>query len=186
MSVAVMPTPKDMEIARVLGWYRIPFRMAPKMLDVDYRLFYQTGKFSGGHDSRIEYYCEVRGHELTTRKELIRNEPDHPRANEEYFKISLGPVTHLKRVITAKNWKRVTFFYSLGYLVNQARIIDDLVVKSNERDILRKTIRERGNMAYGRNKPGSPLLSDSELLNVIDQVFALNANLNQGVFDEWN
>lgn len=156
------------------------------MLDVDYLLFYQTGKFSGGHNSRIEYYCEVCGHELTMGKELIRNEPDHPRANEEYFKISLGPVTLLNRVFTAKNWKRVTCFYSFGYLVNQARINDDLVVKSDERDILWKTIRERGNMAYGSYKPEPPLLSDSELLKVIDQVFALNANLNQGDFDEWN
>ena len=177
--VAVMPTPKDLEIARVLGWYRIPFRMAPKMLDVDYLLFYQTGKYPVGHTSRIEYYSEVRGHELTTRKELFRNEPEHPRANEEYFKIDLGPVTQLPRAITAKNWKRITFFYRLGYLVNQACSIDDLLVKSDERDILWKTIRERGNVEYGNNKMQPPLLSDSDLLKVFDQVFALNANLNQ-------
>lgn len=184
--VAVMPTPKDMEIARVLGWYRIPFRMAPKMLDVDYLLFYQTGKFTEGHDSRIEYYSEVRGHELTTRKELIRNEPNHPRANEEYFKIELGPVTPLGKVIFAKNWKRITFFYSLGHLVNQAQFIDQLVVKSEEREILWKTIRDHGNVEYCNSREKHQSLTDSDLLIIIDQVFALNANLNQGLFEEWN
>ena len=43
--VAVLPTPRDLEIARVLGWYRIPFRTAPKVVAVDYLAFYQPGSF---------------------------------------------------------------------------------------------------------------------------------------------
>ena len=66
-----------------------PVAMAPKMVDVDYLVFYQTGKFPKGHGSVIETFAEVRGHELTTRSELIRNEPDHPRAREEYYKLNL-------------------------------------------------------------------------------------------------
>ncbi|MGD2026535.1 MAG: hypothetical protein PVI99_01855 [Anaerolineales bacterium] len=38
--VVFPPTPKDMEIARVLGWYRIPLRTAPKVVAVDWLAFY--------------------------------------------------------------------------------------------------------------------------------------------------
>ncbi len=34
--VAVMPNQRDLEIARVLGWYRIPLKSAPKVISVDY------------------------------------------------------------------------------------------------------------------------------------------------------
>ena len=32
--VCVLPAPRDLEIARLLGWYRIPFRTAPKVVAV--------------------------------------------------------------------------------------------------------------------------------------------------------
>ena len=43
--VAVMPNPRDLEISRLLGWYRIPYRSAPKTISVDYIAFYQTAEF---------------------------------------------------------------------------------------------------------------------------------------------
>ena len=43
--VAFMSTPRDLEIARVLGWYRIPLRTAPKVVSVDYLAFYQPASF---------------------------------------------------------------------------------------------------------------------------------------------
>ncbi len=43
--VAIITTRRDLEIARVLGWYRIPLRRAPKVIAVDYLAFYQTAAF---------------------------------------------------------------------------------------------------------------------------------------------
>ncbi len=43
--IAVMPNPRDLDIARLLGWYRIPLRFAPKVVDVDFMAFYQPGIF---------------------------------------------------------------------------------------------------------------------------------------------
>jgi hypothetical protein len=40
--VAVVNNRRDLEIARLLGWYRIPVRSAPKAVGVDYLAFYQT------------------------------------------------------------------------------------------------------------------------------------------------
>ena len=73
--VAFLPTPRDLEIARLLGWYRIPLRTAPKVVAVDYLAFYQPASF-GERGGQIEYIAEVRGHELTTRGELLKDEAE--------------------------------------------------------------------------------------------------------------
>jgi hypothetical protein len=80
--VCLLPSPRDLEIARLLGWYRIPFKSAPKIVAVDFLALYQPGRF-GDEGAQIQYVAEVKGHELTTRLELLRDEPDHPRAHEE-------------------------------------------------------------------------------------------------------
>ena len=43
--VCLLPTPRDLEIARLLGWYRIPLRSAPKVVAVDALAFYQPASF---------------------------------------------------------------------------------------------------------------------------------------------
>ncbi len=140
--VCLLPTVRDLEIARLLGWYRIPLRSAPKVVAVDYLAFYQPSAF-GEHGGRIEYVAQVRGHELTTRGELLRDEPNHPRVREEYFKLQIGALEKLSKPITAENWKRVTFLYSTGDYLLKAKTLNDLVVSGNERQILWRSLRER-------------------------------------------
>lgn len=143
MLVAIMPSPRDMEIARVLGWYRIPLRFAPKIVQVDYLAFYQPSSFGKDRANCIETFAPVRGVELAKRSEIIRDEPDHPRANEEYYKIQIGPLEHLDEPIVAGKWKRITFLYTTGTLFRKAQLINDLVVKNEERKILWHSLREK-------------------------------------------
>ena len=140
--VAFLPTPRDLEIARLLGWYRIPLRTAPKVVAVDYLAFYQPASF-GERAGRIEFVSEVRGHELATRAELLRDEADHPRAREEYYKIQLGALEKLPAAITADRWKRITFLYSTGEYLLNAKTVNDLVVAGEERQLLWHSLRER-------------------------------------------
>lgn len=140
--VCLLPTPRDLEIARLLGWYRIPLRTAPKVVTVDYLAFYQPSSF-GDRGGSIEYIAQVRGHELTTRGELIKDEADHPRAREEYYKIQLGNLEKLKEPIHADKWKRLTFLYTTGEYLLNAKMLNDLVVHAEEREILWKSLRER-------------------------------------------
>jgi hypothetical protein len=142
--VAVINHPRDLEIARLLGWYRIPLRTAPKVIAVDYLAFYQTSAF-GEDRGKIQYIAPVRGHELVTRAELLRDEPDHPRAREEYFKIQLGLLERLPRPVPAGKWRRVTFLYTTGEYLLQANTLNDLVVQSDERKTLWQALRERAN-----------------------------------------
>ncbi len=137
-----MNDPRAMEIARLLGWYRIPLRSAPKVVAVDYLAFYQTSVF--GEDKwRIQYVAPVRGHELTSRAELFHDELDHPHANQEYYKIQIGTVFKLPKPILADKWRRITFLYTTGEYLRKAVTINDLVVQSDERRMLWQALRER-------------------------------------------
>jgi hypothetical protein len=140
--VCVLPQPRDLEIVRLLGWYRIPLRTAPKVVAVDQLAFYQSGSF-GQSGGRIDFIAPVKGHELTTRSELLKDEADHPRANEEYFKIQLGGLEKLSHSIVADKWKRLTFLYTTGEYMLKANNLNDLVVSSNERSVLWRSLYER-------------------------------------------
>jgi hypothetical protein len=140
--VCLIPTPRDLEIARLLGWYRIPLRTAPKVVAVDHLAFYQPASF-GERGGLIEYLAPVKGHELTTRGELIKDEADHPRAKEEYFKIQLGGLEKLSQPIKAEKWKRLTFLYTTGEYLLNAKLLNDLVVQNEERETLWRNLRER-------------------------------------------
>ena len=169
--IAVTPEPRDLDIARLLGWYRIPLKTAPKVISVDYLAFYQGGNFPVGHRWQIEYLAKVRGHELTTRAELLKDQLDHPRAREEYFKLQLGSLIALPQPIPAGDWKRVTFIYSTIQRIKNARELADLPVHDEERSVLWQALRERAlkSQEYRANDlPEIPL--DPELLALLGKL----------------
>lgn len=141
--VAIAPKPKDLEIARLLGWYRIPLQTAPKTVRVDWLAFYQPGSF-GEERWRVRYLAPVQGHELVRRIELLADEPDHPRAQEPYYKLQLGPLLELEQPILADGWYRFTFLYTTGRKLMAARRLQELTISSTaEHDRLWRLIRER-------------------------------------------
>jgi hypothetical protein len=157
--VAFIPSPRDLEIARLLGWYRIPLRTAPKVVAVDYLAFYQPASF-GEHKWLIEYLAPVRGHELLTRAELLQDEPDHPSAAEEYYKIQLGSLFEMPQPIRAARWKRVTFLYTTGEYLLRAETINDLVVHSEERKTLWRALRDRASLEQQYQVPDIDISAD--------------------------
>jgi hypothetical protein len=173
--VAVLNDPRDLEIARVLGWYRIPLRTAPKVVSVDYLAFYQTGVF-GERRWQIEYIAPVRGVELTTRLELLQDEKDHPRAKEEYYKVQLGPLEALPHPIQAGDWRRITFLYTTGEYLLSARIVNDLVVHSDERKTLWQALRERAGAEYQS--------ADIENVDIDPAILAALLGFQKGLSDD--
>ncbi|NLE92862.1 MAG: hypothetical protein GX599_02575, partial [Chloroflexi bacterium] len=81
--------------------------------------------------------------------------PDHPRANEEYFKLQLGSLIELPEPIPAGSWKRVTFFYTTIRHIKAAKTLSDLPVHDQERPVLWAALRERA--ARGESYLASPL-----------------------------
>ena len=68
---------------------------------------------------------------------------NHPRVNEEYFKIQIGGLEKLSNPILADKWKRLTFLYSTGEYLLKAKTLNDLVVNDDERALLWRSLRER-------------------------------------------
>lgn len=184
--IAVMPSPRDLEIARVLGWYRIPLRHAPKVVSVDYLAFYQTGAFGSEARWRIQYFANVRGVELTTRAELMRDAPDHPRAQEEYYKIQIGPLQELVQPIQAGAWHRVTFLYSTGEIFKKAHTINDLVVRNEDRSVLWQSLRDRALQAdYGNHVdlPEDYLDLDPHILAMLGELGKIKETIDY--YSQW-
>jgi hypothetical protein len=152
--VAFLPAPRNLEIARLLGWYHVPLRSAPKVVMVDWLAFYQPATFGEGHKWCVEYVAPVLGNELVMRRELFKDELDHPHAWEEYFKLQIGTVVPLPRPIPARNWKRLTFLYTTGERLLHAEDIGQLAVKDDEREVLWQALRERAaESEYNRPDP---------------------------------
>ncbi len=168
--VAVMNDPKDLEIARLLGWYRIPLRSAPKVVYVDYLAFYQTAGF-GEMRWQIHYIAPVNGHELVTRSELFKDDADHPRANDLYYKIQLGPLERLPVPIRAEKWKRVTFFYTTGEYLIRAQSLRDLIIYDGERQTLWLALKERANQTNDNLKGNAPQVDLD--VETIEQILGL-------------
>lgn len=177
--VCLLPTWRDLEIARLLGWYRIPLRTAPKVISVDYLAFYQPGSFAD-HGGRIEYVAAVRGHELTTRSALLQEEKDHPRAGEEYFKVQIGTLERLREPILAEKWKRLTFLYTTGEYLLRAKTLNHLVIDADERAMLWRSLRERAAQAqYQVDLPEADL--PPEVLTVL---LGINGHGKRGRADD--
>lgn len=177
--VCLLPTPRDLEIARLLGWYRIPLRTAPKVVAVDYLAFYQPASF-GERSGQVEFIAEVKGHELTTRAELLKDEPHHPRANEEYYKIQIGALEKLKEPVKTDKWRRLTFLYSTGECLLNAKTLNDLVVEGEERNLLWKSLRERAEQgqAYKTDLPEADI--PPEVLMALLGIKELQTEYNEG------
>lgn len=165
--VSVMNNLRDLEIARLLGWYRIPLRSAPKVIYVDYLAFYQTSAFAQ-EKQRVQYLAPVLGHELVKRIDLLQDEPDHPQAQQEYYKIQLGALQLLSQPILADEWRRITFFYTTGEYLNKAKTVKDLIVSSEERAFLWKALHERAAHSQNYGTPGFPDIDlDPQLLSML-------------------
>lgn len=138
--VAILNSPRDLEIAQTLGWYRIPLVTAPRTVRVDWLAFYLPAPF-GEHRWTVRYVAEVRGYELRTRRELLFQETGHERVDEPYFKMQLGPVLELSPPIASRAWRRFTFLYTTGDRLLKAVDLTDLTIPHGQ--IRARMLRER-------------------------------------------
>ncbi len=142
--VAYVPRPDDFELIESEGWYRLPERHAPKGLYAEYFAFY-FGRLFGPKKWAIYYYARNLGHELVTRKDLFPDQRDHPRADEVYYKVQLGPLLMREQPILSLRWRRITFVHTTWDRFQDAREINDLFVEGGHYvDRLYATLKERG------------------------------------------
>ena len=133
--VVVLTRPKDLRIAREEGWYRIPVRHAPRRLAAEYLAFYLTGAFAEERWT-VRYYAPVRRYHLATRAELLPDEADHPRAQDLYYKVEIGPLQELPHPIPSRRLRRITFIMTDLDRLFAAREINDLWSGDRRQDLL--------------------------------------------------
>ena len=124
--ICLINKPRDLEIARWDHWYRIPVKHAPADFLADVIAFYLTAAF-GDEKWAIHEYATVRGHELVKRSDLFPEQSDHPRANDLYFKMQLGPLQRLARPIPSLKWRRISFIETTGDRFLNALEISELI-----------------------------------------------------------
>lgn len=134
--VALINQPRDLEIVRAEHWYRIPAKHAPAhFAQARYLAFYLTRAFAENKWSICEY-APMRGHELVRRCDLFPEETDHPRADDAYYKVQLGPLIALPRPIVSRAGRRLLFIWTTGDKFLRAVEINDLLGRSDADDAL--------------------------------------------------
>ena len=141
--VAVINSETDMARAREEHWYRIPVRRAPRQIAAEYLALYQTGKF-GSNGQCINFFAPILRYHILTRAELLPNQPDHPRASDQYFRLELGELQALETPIPNKRQPRLTFLYTTLERLFHAKDVGDLWLRDAARQKLYAAIRERG------------------------------------------
>ncbi len=123
--VAVVPSLADWQRICEEGWYRIPVARAPSRIGADYVAFYHPKCF-GTLRWAIHYYAPIQRYCVQPRRVLLPQEAQHPRANELYYKLELGPLQPLPRPIPSEKLRRITFIHTDLDTLLQAREIGDL------------------------------------------------------------
>lgn len=142
--VAVMNDPRALEIVRTEGWYRIPVRRAPIRVGADYLAFYQTAAFGPEERWAVNYYAPIRRYRIVRRRDLLSQENDHPRANDKYYKIEIGPLEPLPHPIPSRRLRRITFILTTLKRLLTAEEINDLWLGSRVDEQLWESLKAQG------------------------------------------
>lgn len=142
--IAVIGRKRDMDILLKEKWYRIPAANMPRRKFL-WLTFYQTSKL-GRLGKRIQYYAKVEpeGVQRLTRRELLPDEPRHPRVNDNYYKFNFTTVKKLRRPILNNTGMRMVFgFTTLARLLRFKSLPNLFGVRPLER-IFRKLLKKNG------------------------------------------
>lgn len=139
--IALIHSPRDLELVERERWYRIPTRHAPKYFSgAQVLAFYLPGSFRERKWS-IDTYAFVRGHELVRRRDLLPEEASHPRADETYYKLQLGESHARVPPIVSKRGRRVLFLWTNWGRFSNAREWNDLYLRTPAHEKLYDALR---------------------------------------------
>lgn len=124
--VGVLKRKKDLTTLQTSRWYRIPQSQFPRGIYTEYLAFFLSGKPFGEQSGGIHYYARVSGIELLYRRDLLPEEPTHPRANDAYYKISLVEIVPKAPPVLNPTRRPITFINTTWDRFVQAQTIADL------------------------------------------------------------
>ncbi len=118
------------------GWYRIPLRHAPNPVAAEVLAFYLTRR-CGDLAWHVHYYAQVRQYRLLRRRELLPAEVPHPRADEWYYRIEVGPLQSLVHPLPSRQLRRITFIPTTLEQLQSATDVAELWLTDDEEAALR-------------------------------------------------
>jgi hypothetical protein len=127
--VCVINRRRDLIALRTSRWYRIPQQAMPDGLDADYLAFFLSRAF-GPLNGGVHFYAKVRGFELTYRRWLLPDEPNHPHADALYFRISLGALLSREPSLLNTGQHSVSFIRTTGERFMHAETLSDLYLRT--------------------------------------------------------
>jgi hypothetical protein len=128
--VGVLNRKRDFDILQKERWYRIPEARMSRGIQAEYIALFLSRAF-GDKNGKVHYYARVTGLELSYRRFLLPKEADHPRADEAYYRISLGELFEKSPPITNPTKRTITFIYTTWDRFTQAQTISDLYSKAD-------------------------------------------------------
>ncbi|MDZ4669747.1 MAG: hypothetical protein SH821_02655 [Phototrophicales bacterium] len=128
--VCVINRQRDLRLALDAHWYRIPQARAPRHFVVDYLAFFVSRTARLKKPSGIYAYAPMRGYELQRRRDLLPQEPHHPRADDLYYRIALGDFIEKNPPILNPNHYTVSFILTTGEAFYSAHHVGQLFIPS--------------------------------------------------------
>jgi hypothetical protein len=129
--VGVVNRKRDLDTVLKERWYRIPRSQMPRGVHAEYIAFFLSSAFKE-RNGAVHYFAECRGVELVRRRDLLPKEADHPRADEEYYKIQLGPVEVKDPPVKNTTRRSLAFVYTTWDRFVHAQTILDLYDKDSQ------------------------------------------------------
>ena len=140
--VGVIKDKRDLGVLLAKKWYRIPVSHAPRR-KFKYLAFYQPAGFAR-QGKQILYYARVLSQRMARRRDLLPDEPNHPRANDQYLLFRAGKVRKLPRPIQNTIPRRIYFgFTTLDRLRKSQNILELYDVTPTE-EMLKGALRRAG------------------------------------------
>ena len=122
--VGVINRKRDLDTLLGEHWYRIPQAQMKSGINAEYTAFFLSKAF-GERNGGIHYFADRKGIELLYRKDLLPQEPNHPHANEAYYKIQLGTIRPKVPPVLNTSRRTLSFVYTTwDRFVNATQIRD--------------------------------------------------------------
>jgi len=86
--------------------------------------------------------ARVRGHELVIRRDLLPDEPDHPRADQRYYKLQPWQARRAAAPHPQSRLRPITFVLTNGKRLTEAWEINDHFLGPREHDLLWRALKE--------------------------------------------
>jgi len=124
--VGVINRKRDFLSARDEGWYRIPKAQMPHGVYQEYIGFFLSGKPFAELSGSVAYYAKVTGTELARRVDLLPSQPNHPRADNQYYKVGLEELQQKRPPIRNESRRSIAFIHTTWDRFVRAETIADL------------------------------------------------------------